>query len=165
MIEERIKDKEKEKPKLIEKLSKKGAFQEKTIFEIIEEKNPESNQVELPNEITKEMPNCIELPPIQLNNGEIYCGGWNLQGEKEGYGISIDNGRYNGMESMFEDSICMECNDILNSMDHIHRMDNIHMVNNCIYSIWINSIYYYKCNYNNYIMDILLHSLNDILCI
>ena len=99
IIEEEIKDKKKEKPKLIEKLSKKGHFQEKTIIEIIEEKNPEANKIELPNEITKEMPNCIELAPIQLENGEIYGGGWNLQGEKEGYGIIIynDNNIYKGL--------------------------------------------------------------------
>ena len=90
-IEYKIKDKEIEKPKLIEILSNKGNFLEKNISEIIEEKNPEEKKTELTNEITKETPNAIELPAIKLNKGEIYEGGWNLQGEKEGYGISIDN--------------------------------------------------------------------------
>ena len=89
--EKKIKDKKKEKPLLIEKLSQKGTFQEKDIRQIIEERNPEANKIDLPNEITKEKANSIELPPLVLNNGEIYAGGWNLQGEKEGYGISLDN--------------------------------------------------------------------------
>ena len=86
-----IKDIEKEKPKLIEKLSKEGMFLEKNISEIIEEQNPEANKINVENEITIEHANNIELPSIQLNNGEIYGGGWNLQGKKEGYGVSIDN--------------------------------------------------------------------------
>ena len=99
ILEKTIKNKEEEKPKLIEKLSKIGNFQEKNISDILDEKNHEANKIDLPKEITKEMPSCIELPPILLENGEIYGGGWNLQGEKEGYGINIDkeNNVYKGL--------------------------------------------------------------------
>ena len=90
-VEEKIKDKEKEKPKLMQKVSLKGTFLDKNISEIIEELNPEANKIKLPENIEKEQPNSIELPPVKLSNGDIYWGGWNLQAQKDGYGINIDN--------------------------------------------------------------------------
>ena len=68
---EEIKDKEKERPKLTQKVSLKGNFLDKNISEIIEELNPAANKIDIPEEMTKEQPQSIELPPIKLNNGEI----------------------------------------------------------------------------------------------
>ena len=99
LSELKIKDKEKEKPILMEKLSKIGNFLEKNISEIIEEKNPEANKIDIPDNLKIEQENNIILPPIQLSNGEIYSGGWNLKGKKQGYGVSIDsdNNIYKGL--------------------------------------------------------------------
>ena len=97
--EEKIIDKEKEKPKLLQKVSLKGNFLENSISNIIEEINPEANKIELPEFISKEHSNTIELPPIKLDNGNIYGGEWNLKGQREGYGINIDknNNIYKGL--------------------------------------------------------------------
>ena len=38
--------------------------------------------------------NIIKLPLIKLNDGSLYEGSWNVDGQKEGYGISVYNNKY-----------------------------------------------------------------------
>ena len=81
-----------ERKKLIEKLSLQGVFLEKSIKEILDEINPEINLFNISKELS-ERENIIELPLIKMNNGDIYEGGWNINGEKEGFGIFIYNNK------------------------------------------------------------------------
>ena len=86
---------EEEKQKLIEKLSLKGNFSNENIKLILENINDKVNSMEIPNDILEKNKNenIINLPLIKMNDGEIYEGNWNLEGEKEGFGISIFNNK------------------------------------------------------------------------
>ena len=68
-----------------------GEFiKDKTIEEILEETNPLSNKISLPENIEKyQEPNCFISPIIKFNNGEIYKGYWNINNQRHGYGINI----------------------------------------------------------------------------
>ena len=68
-----------------------GEFiQNKTIEEILEEKNPLATTIKLPENIENYIePNCFISPPIKFSNGEIYKGSWNLNNQRHGYGINI----------------------------------------------------------------------------
>ena len=82
---------EEEKVKLMDKLSLNGFFLNKDIKLIIENINPKVNSFKIPEEIKEKMKNIniIKLPLIKLNDGSIYEGCWNLNGQKEGFGIYI----------------------------------------------------------------------------
>ena len=87
---------EEEKVKLMDKLSLNGFFLNKDIKLIIENINPKVNSFKIPEEIKEKMKNIniIKLPLIKLNDGSIYEGCWNLNGQKEGFGISVLNNKY-----------------------------------------------------------------------
>ena len=63
---------------------------DRTIEQILEETNPLSIKISLPEKIEKYLePNCFISPPIKFNNGEIYKGSWNLNNQRHGFGIGI----------------------------------------------------------------------------
>ena len=84
---------EEEKQKIMEKLSLKGSFLKEDINLILDKINPKINSFEIPTEkLEKELKsNIIKLPLIKMNDGGLYEGNWNLEGEKEGFGICIYN--------------------------------------------------------------------------
>ena len=68
-----------------------GSFiTDKSIEEIIEQINPEANNIEIPEEIkNSKKKNCFDVQPIKFNTGEIYKGSWNINNQRHGYGINI----------------------------------------------------------------------------
>ena len=68
-----------------------GEFiKDKTIEEIINGINPFANKIELPKEKKNIIePNCFISPTIKFHNGEIYNGSWNINNQRQGYGINI----------------------------------------------------------------------------
>ena len=70
---------------------KGGLFQKSTISEILEQINPTANKITLPNEIINNN-NLLSIqePMIKFPDGEIYEGGWNLNNQRNGYGISVN---------------------------------------------------------------------------
>ena len=70
---------------------KGGFFQKSTISEILGQLNPTANKINLPNEIiTNNNLLSLQEPMIKFPDGEIYEGGWNLNNQRNGYGISVN---------------------------------------------------------------------------
>ena len=86
----------KAKSTLESSIKEKGEFtKDLKIAEILKLKNPLANQINIPEEIISNNNNkqltsiSIQEPLIQFPNGEIYEGGWNINNQRHGYGISI----------------------------------------------------------------------------
>jgi len=73
-------------------IKQKGEFFEnKSIAEILEELNPMANRINLPKEIINDISLFyIKEPMVKFADGEIYEGGWNLDFQRHGYGISVN---------------------------------------------------------------------------
>ena len=78
-------------------IKEKGEFTKNlAITDILKIKNPLANEINIPEEIinnnnyTNLTSISIQEPLIQFPNGEIYEGGWNINNQRHGYGISIN---------------------------------------------------------------------------
>ena len=72
-------------------IQKGGTFQNISIIKILEEINPTANKINIPKEILNNYSiTSIQQPMIKFPDGEIYEGGWNLNNQRNGYGISVD---------------------------------------------------------------------------
>ena len=81
-------------------LKQKGQFLNENITQILEEINPLVNQINIPDEIKNQYSIfSIYLPAIKFSDGEIYDGEWNINHQRNGYGISInrDGNIYKGL--------------------------------------------------------------------
>ena len=69
---------------------KGGTFQYESITKILEDINPTANKINIPKEIINNYSIIsIQEPMIKFPDGEIYEGGWNLNYQRNGYGISV----------------------------------------------------------------------------
>jgi hypothetical protein len=61
------------------------------INQILDKINPMVNKVSLPEDIINtRKPKTFEEPIIKFHNGEIYKGYWNINNQRDGYGININ---------------------------------------------------------------------------
>lgn len=72
-------------------LQKHGEFiLNTTITDILNQTNPLANKIKLkPNIENLLKENCFIAPPIKFHSGEIYQGSWNINNQREGFGINI----------------------------------------------------------------------------
>ena len=89
------------KSKFEENLKKMGKFMKSyKIGQILDTINPMVNKVTIPNDILKKRKsNTFEEPIIRFHNGEIYKGSWNINNQRDGFGIDIhpDGEIYEGL--------------------------------------------------------------------
>jgi hypothetical protein len=75
-----------------EKLTKMGKIlKNQEINQILNTVNPMVSKISFPEDITKtQKPNTFEEPIIRFHNGEIYKGNWNINHQRDGFGININ---------------------------------------------------------------------------
>ena len=80
------------KSKFEKRLSKLGKFMKSyNINQILDLTNPAINRISIPDNILKtRKPNTFEEPVIRFHNGEIYKGFWNINNQRDGFGININ---------------------------------------------------------------------------